>query len=166
MAHAKRLYELDIQFRCGQCEYVASSRQQLALHAFRVHGYHRGARARIDTEYCPVCLQLFHARERVICHVEEKSARCKFVLMHTFKALPANTVADLDARDAADSRLLRNKGRRRHHADAVTSRLHGPLCRAAFVAGVSHASLLRAKGAPVTSHMIPNIDCHSGVLPP
>ena len=100
---------------------------------------------------------MFYSREKVICHVEEKSARCRTVLVHTFNPLPCETIAELDARDAEVSRHLRAKGRRRHYSDSVSSRLLGPLCRAAFAVGINHATLLKTGGANITTDMIANI---------
>ena len=95
--------------------------------------------------HCPACLQFFHSRERVIRHVEEKSPRCRAVLLQTFVPLPAQVIAELDAIDAVESRSLRRQGRRRHYAESVTSRLLGPLCQEAYVAGINHANLLRGR---------------------
>ena len=156
-ARAKRLKELGSVFTCEHCTFTATSRQQVAIHAFKAHGHQRVARQRIDTVHCPVCMQLFHTRERVICHIEEKSARCKAVVLHTFPPLPQHIVSKMDAEDAAEARQLFRKGRRRHYADALMSRLHGPLCREAFVVGISHVSLLRTQGAVITCEMIANI---------
>ena len=115
------------------------------------------ARQRIDTLHCPVCMQYFHTRERVICQIEEKSERCKAVVLHTFPPLPQHVVAKMDADDAVEARHLFNKGRRRHHAGAVMSRLQGPLLWEAFAVGISHASLLRTTVAAAPPQMITNI---------
>ena len=156
-ARSKRLREVGAVFRCELCDFSANSRQQVAVHAFKMHERQRVARTFIDTTYCPVCLQLFHSREKVICHISEKSARCRTVLYHTFTPLPRPTVLELDAQDAAESRVLSKRGRRRHHSELVASRLQGPLCRAAYVAGISHASLLKTQGAVITDSMIANM---------
>ena len=93
----------------------------------------------------------------MICHIEEKSARCKAVVMHTFPPLPQHIVSKMDAQDAAEARQLFRKGRRRHFADAGMSRLHGPLCWEAVVVSISHANLLRTQRAAISREMIANI---------
>ena len=144
-------------FHCDRCDYAAGSRQQLALHAFRVHGYQRAACSLIDGVHCPICLQIFHSRPKVIRHIEEQSARCKAVLVHKFAPLPPHIVAGLDEADAANARQLSRRGRSRHHSDSLMSRLHGPLCREAYAVGISHASLLKTQAANITMQMFANI---------
>ena len=77
LARTKRLKKFDVILKCEYCDFRASSRQQIALHAFKVHGCHRRARSLIDNVYCPICMQHLHSRRKVICHIEEKSERCK-----------------------------------------------------------------------------------------
>ena len=124
------------------------------MDAFRVHGYQRAARSLVDSVHCPVCMQIFHSRPKVIRHIDEQSARCRAVLMHTTPQIPAMIVTELDKKDAAEARQLSRKGRSRYHSDSSTSRLHGPLIWEAYAVGISHASLLRTQGANVTDHMI------------
>ena len=44
---------------CGPCKRVFASRQQWAVHAFKVHGRVRPARTLVDGDQCPVCLKQF-----------------------------------------------------------------------------------------------------------
>ena len=146
-ARSKRLRDLDVTFQCDECDFFAGTRQQVALHAFRVHGRRRTARRLIDTLYCPICMQMLHSREKVICHIEEKSARCRTVIMHKFTPLCPTIVAELDANDAMLGRALAKTGRRRNFTTEVALRMPGPLCREAFAVGISHSTLLRFPAA-------------------
>ena len=57
------------------------------------------------------------------------------------------TVCACDADDATKARALVRAGRRRHFAEAPAIRLCGPLIQEAYVAGLSHKSLLRTGSA-------------------
>ena len=46
-----------VSFDRDQCNYTCDSRQQLAIHLFRMHAVQRLMRQYIDTEYCLVCSQ-------------------------------------------------------------------------------------------------------------
>ena len=70
-ARSKRLRDMHSVFRCEHRDCTAGSRQA-AIHAFKSHGRQRLARSFIDCPYCPVCLQMFYSREKVICHLEKK----------------------------------------------------------------------------------------------
>ena len=59
---------------CNVCAASFSSKQELALHSFRKHGVQRDMRRYVDTEHCFFCLQHFHTRERLICHLEERAS--------------------------------------------------------------------------------------------
>ena len=156
-ATIRRLGDLGLTFACAQCSFAAASRQQLAIHSFKVDGLRRPVRGYIDTAYCPIGLQLFYTRERVICHVQEKSHRCRAVILNCFAQLDSRVVKELDATDAAEARDLFKQGRRRHYASKVASRLHGPLCREAYVVGLSHRTLLKTQNAYITAEMISDL---------
>ena len=139
-ATARRMAEVNDAFSCHLRSYTCSSRQKLATHAFSVHGVRRRTRDLVDTTHCPVCMQLFHTRVRVVTHLEEKSDKCRSVVMATFNRLPNDVVAELDRKDAKDARERARKGQRPHHADAPAGRLEGPLTLEASEAGLSHKS--------------------------
>ena len=153
-AKTKKVREIDVTFACDQCAFTAPTRQQLALHSFKVHGHCRLARKCVDTPYCPICLQMFHSRERVICHIEEKSPRCRAVMDMTFSALEPHTVAALDSEDACTARSLMRKGRRRHYCSIMSSRLPGPLCKEAYAVGISHSALLKTPATDFFNSLI------------
>ena len=129
---------------------AASVKLQYGVGGYLLH-------SRFDGTFCPICLQMFHSRQKVIRHIEEKSVRCRTVLVHTFPRLSENVVAELDAQDATEARCLARQGRRRHFSASATIRLQGPLLREAVVVGISHATLLKTQGAVVTIEMIANI---------
>eukprot|EP00959_Pyramimonas_sp_CCMP1952_P254412 5314098-Pyramimonas_sp.AAC.1 len=63
-------------------------------------------------------MQFLHTRVRVVTHVEERSGKCRSVVMATLSKLPEDVVADLDRKDARDARERARKGQKPHHADA------------------------------------------------
>ena len=144
-ARTRRMAEVDAEYKCPSCVYTCGTRQQLATHAFTVHGVCRKMRAFTDTDHCPVCMQWFGTRTRVIVHWEEKSPRCRRVVLERFRQLPEDTVAVLDERGAEEARTLGRIGRRRYHADTRATRLAGPLMKEAFEAGLDHKSLLSTR---------------------
>ena len=90
----------------------------------------------------------------MICHVEEKSVRCRTAIINSFVPLDPNSIKALDASDAEEARALSRSGRRRNYASEVVSRMHGPLGREAFLVGVSHRSLVRAQGVPISNDIV------------
>ena len=153
-AKSNKMFEIDMTFSCYECGYACESRQQLALHSFKMHSYSRRTRAFIDTEYCPVCLQHFGSRIKVINHLEEKSMRCRAVVLTCFPKLPLSVVERLDMEDAGIARNFAEQGRRRHHHDTFVERLSGPMPRGAILAGLSHKTLLKTPRAPVEEDII------------
>eukprot|EP00973_Karenia_brevis_P011283 1526886-Karenia_brevis.AAC.1 len=96
----------------------------------------------VDCGACPACMQDFHQRPRLLAHLEEKSARCKLVIVSIFNPLPDDIVASADAEDASYAKSLARSGRRRVFADVPACRLEGPLRREAVAAGITHSNLL------------------------
>ena len=97
----------------------------------------------VDTDVCSVCLQHFRSQMKVVSHLEEKSRRCRAGIATCFRPLLDDQTNACDAADADKARALVRIGRRRHYSKAPVSRMCGPLTRAAYVAGLSHKSLLR-----------------------
>ena len=97
----------------------------------------------IESEWCPVCLQMFYSRTKVINHLEEKSRRCRLVVTNCVKPLPVDPVTVCDTEDAAKARALVRIGRRRHYTDDPVVRLSGQWILEAFVVGLSHKTLLK-----------------------
>eukprot|EP00959_Pyramimonas_sp_CCMP1952_P056906 1188061-Pyramimonas_sp.AAC.1 len=65
--------EVNCVFVCQDCSCTCGSRQQLATRAFNVHGVRRRTRDLIYVVHCPVSMQCFHTRVRVIIHLDERS---------------------------------------------------------------------------------------------
>ena len=153
-AKTNKLAEVNTIFQCDSCNFSCCTRQQLALHSFRVHGAWRRLRDYIDTDFCPVCLQMFHSRIKVINHIEEKSLRCRLVVCTTFSKPPPEIIAAMDDEDAQLARALAKIGRRRHHKDIYVERMAGPLTRGAIIAGLSHRTLLKTPSALLDDNVI------------
>ena len=130
---------------CGLCAASFATKQALSVHAFRKHGARRETRTRVDEPSCVACLQAFGTRERLIAHLEDKSPRCRAIVLATLPPLPAERLAEITAEDAEISRGLARGGRRRVDAATPAVRLQGPLIAPAAAAGISHATGLRTQ---------------------
>lgn len=101
---------------CNVCDASFSTKQELALHSFRTHGVQRDMRRYVDTEHCWFCWQYFHSRERLICHLEEKSIRCR--TLYRMYCAPVQT--PILSQGEAEARQQNSKpisqGWRRHKA--------------------------------------------------
>ena len=89
--------------------------------------------------------------------MDEKSHRCRFVILSCFARLDNHVVKQMDAADAEAARILSKKGRRRHYATTNASRLQGPLGREAYVVGLPHRTLLRTPKSVISPAMIADI---------
>ena len=69
----------------------------------------------------------FHDRERLICHLEEKSPHCRDAVVARLPVLTPEEVKCLDDEAAIHVRSLTSIGRRRVHALLPAVRLQGPL---------------------------------------
>ena len=161
-AKTKKLAEVDKVFSCDSCNASYATRQQLALHSFYVHGARWRLRDYVDTDFCPVCLQLFHSRINVINHLVEKSLRCRLLVCTVFGKLPREIVDALDEDDAKIVRELTKSGRRCHHTSAYVERLTSPLIKAAIVAGLSHKTLLKTPSALLDDDAISRLEACRG----
>ena len=113
---------------CDACGKRTGSKQALAVHAFRKHGFVRKARFYADQDaVCHICLLKFGCRGRLIEHLANASPKCMDALLRMFKPLPDDVVAALDASDRATARELVHTGRRRVVATMPCFRLPGPL---------------------------------------
>jgi len=113
---------------CCYCDKSFSSKQSLALHAFKAHGIKSALRIYIDdVTYCSICLREFWSRERVLNHVKYRSAVCRTNLRLRGPVITADRADEIDSKYRAEHALLARKGRRRHHMDRPSIRLLGPL---------------------------------------
>ena len=62
--------------RCAHCPAVFSTGQQLALHAFRLHGVRARECHYVQSEVCPGCLKTFHTSFRVSQHLRYRPNKC------------------------------------------------------------------------------------------
>ena len=79
----------------------------------------------------------------MLAHLEEKSERCKQVVLASLPRLPLGEVHEIDAVDALESRKLVHMGRKRVAAFMPALRMEGPLTRVAVDAGIRHDHRLR-----------------------
>ena len=124
--------------RCEMCTMNFQSTQELAVHNFRVHHVCRQMRRLVDTLHCIFCMQYFHTREIFICHLEEKSKRCKNLFN-----LCCTPLGDLEFRNAETEaaeamKRLTKQGWRRHKALQPVFRISGPMPAVSELAGISH----------------------------
>jgi 5-methylcytosine-specific restriction endonuclease McrA len=82
---------------CAHCDQVFTSKQKLSLHVFKRHGISRSFRKMISTLHCVACIQYFHTSERVLCHVVEKSRRCRAYYTLDMPELDENEVVGVHA---------------------------------------------------------------------
>ena len=87
-----------------------------------------------------------HSRPRVIAHLEEKSPRCKFVVL-SLPTLSPEACAALDADDATLARQFRREGRTRVAGNLPAWRADGPLHPSAEAVGVSWLTGLKTQSA-------------------
>ena len=81
--------------------------------------------------------------------MEDKSPRCRAVVLGTLPRLSAERLAEIEHEDAAQSRALAHSGLRRVVAQAPVRRLPGPFRKEAFLAGISHDVCLKTQTAAV-----------------
>ena len=63
-------------YSCDRCDATFSTRQQLALHAFRLHGVRALECQYVQSEVCPGCLKTFHTSFRVSQHLRYRPNKC------------------------------------------------------------------------------------------
>ena len=63
-------------YSCDRCDATFSTSQQLALHAFRLHGVRALECQYVQSEVCPGCLKTFHTSFRVSQHLRYRPNKC------------------------------------------------------------------------------------------
>lgn len=129
-------------FVCVTCAASFDTRQKVATHAFKAHGTKNAARSYVDTTHCPMCMQDFSTRGRVIRHLEDKSQRCLSALLISSVALSKEAQDAQEAESRSCIRGLSAQGLRPSHARKPVFRLVGPLTCVATAAGICHKNLL------------------------
>ena len=126
---------------CSVCSEECQNKQLLAMHMFSKHGLRLPIRSKIDSRTCAGCLQRFSSIECVVCHVSEKSRRCRYV----YSLLPELDEQVLESVKAAELdriRSLATRGLRRAATVDPVVRVRGPLTFEADRCGISHKRLL------------------------
>eukprot|EP00973_Karenia_brevis_P080102 11113991-Karenia_brevis.AAC.1 len=126
-ADDKIAHDLSTHHECPLCGAAFPTKQQCALHQFKAHNIKRSIRDRVDGTYCSVCLVQFWTRERLVCHLSEKSEACRMSYIARKPVLDAAVVAELEAEQLAIFKANSRMGQRRAYADRPCSRLYGPL---------------------------------------
>ena len=122
--------EQPVTFACcvEGCPFLASSKQQLAMHSFKVHkvksvwGNYLGGFV-----FCPICPKLFHTRERVLSHTRYRSEICRHNLVMRDTKWTDEEDAEMDLNEADCHKKSQATGKRRHHTEAPVLQLVGPL---------------------------------------
>jgi hypothetical protein len=112
------------------CTFSAKSKQQMAMHAFKVHKVKSIWKNYLgNLLFCPICLKYFHTRERVLNHVRYRSETCRhnLVLRFTDTLWTDNEIAEMDLDEADCHKKSQASGKRRHQAEAPVVQLAGPL---------------------------------------
>jgi len=99
---------------CHYCDIYFASVQQHSLHMFKSHGIKNPIRLHFSGIHCPICLKMFHTRERVLNHLRYRSSICRLNLLRRDPVLTATEANELDASEAGANRKLQSSGKRRH----------------------------------------------------
>ena len=78
----------------------------------------------------------------MIAHLEEKSGRCKDVVLQ-LPDLSQHVVDELDTADSVMARAFKRTGRSRVAGDLPSYRAYGPMLKEAFAAGIDWKYRLR-----------------------
>ena len=81
---------------CGDCDEVFLSARALSAHRFMQHGIKLTCRDNLTETHCPVCLNEFHTRARLVVHVSRASPICKSVLEKHCGPEPPELVAQAE----------------------------------------------------------------------
>ena len=160
---SKVAQSIGVPFPCTECDFVADSKNKLAVHLFNAHATGKVVRKYVDTNYRMVCLQNFGARHSTMYHIQDDSRRCRFAIFATCAPLNAEVTSELDKQDAAELRGLRKRGLSHRAALTKAVRLAGPLSHAAHLVGVDHRTLLKRQTAQQRTNPTTQIKRPSGI---
>ena len=124
---SKSLREIDLVVACDGCSATFKSRQALAVHRYKVHGWRHPAHAYAVGTHCTVCLLEFWHRHRLLAHLMDKSQVCMSNLVLRSAPMSCDAIAALDDAAKIDARNAKHAGRRRGWASKPCVRLLGPL---------------------------------------
>jgi len=112
---------------CVLCNSISKSKQAHSLHMFKKHGVKSDFRRYVPLTHCTVCLREFGQRETCLNHIRYRSNVCRNNLLLRGPLLSEAEALALDEACKARNRELHAAGRRRHHVDAPSFYLSGPL---------------------------------------
>jgi hypothetical protein len=112
---------------CVLCERVSASKQAHSVHMFKKHGVKSDFRRYVPCTHCTVCLREFGQRETCLNHIRYRSIVCRSNLLLRGPMLSEVEACLLDDECRARNRALHAAGRRRHHVEAPSFYLPGPL---------------------------------------
>ena len=125
---------------CGNCDEVFLSARALSAHRFMQHGVKLTCRDKLTETHCPVCLNEFHTRARLVVHISRASPICNSVLEEQYGPEPPELVAQAEEKSKQQDREFRRMGRHRTWAEFPSFRREGPLTLAAMEAGITHGT--------------------------
>jgi bacterioferritin-associated ferredoxin len=129
--------------RCDVCNAVFDSKQKLALHRFKEHDRARSVRQYAVGSQCIACLHHLFSRDRLVCHLAEKSARCRQLWYMQCPPLSSREHDDNINSIRLETADLAKHGWSRDKATTHIVRAAGPLLRIADLAGIDHRIGLR-----------------------
>jgi len=112
---------------CHLCACNANTPQLHSLHLFKHHGIKSPYRIYIDGVHCPICLKMFHTRERTVNHIRYDSPKCRALIIHLGPCLTPEAANALDAAERERNRHFYAEAKARSKADIPYFRLNGPL---------------------------------------
>ena len=112
---------------CDLCAVTFRTKQALAVHKFKSHGAKSIERQYLPGTQCPICLNEFWTRERVINHVRYRSTVCRENLLVRPPELTQQQADDLDELERETYRKMQSCGNRRHKAVEPCVQAFGPL---------------------------------------
>ena len=110
---------------CGDCDEVFLSARALSAHRFMKHGVKLTCRDKLTETHCPVCLNEFHTRARLVVHVRRASPICCSVLEEHYSPEPPELVAQAEEVSRQQDREFRKMGRHRTWAEFPSFRREG-----------------------------------------
>ena len=125
---------------CGDCDEVFLSARALSSHRFMQHGVKLTCRDKLTETHCPVCLNEFHTRARLVVHISRASPICNSVLEEHYGPEPPELVLQAEEMSKQQDREFRRMGRHRTWAEFPSFRREGPLTLAAIEAGITHGT--------------------------
>ena len=125
----KSLVQIGTTFQCDLCDKSFNTKQALSVHRYKAHGSKRPQRLYVDTTHCEVCMVEFWTRERLVCHLAEKSHICWANYICRPPKLSEEQADVLDSADAEGIRKALCSGLRRQTASMPCIRLAGSMIK-------------------------------------